>query len=353
MLQKRHPTGELKKMFDGPEAFNATTKRQSFHELGDSDLLNEKNVEPPTSLRQSTNESNVPPTSLRVETSPRDDEMHDNLSNKYLDAEPAKDVNNFGATGAFSVSQFIASPSPPRRFADHAIEAEQVTENAQLDVSTTQADNYKSMYNDFLKKEGVVPTSIPSPQKTTYRYTRETYRPPLYSEDSEADSEILCEGGSEQMETTEPIVEESESLETKETVLLKHDSIDSNFDDLMPKEYDDETPDDEPVHDSSYDDSDVGGGTSPELKPSFQFNYLLKHHDDLEVKDETDEKPKSKRGVRFTETPHSVHETYHPMDYERGNDDIDPVSSSAEWELEKRVEKMDVFSVDLDKGGKV
>jgi len=53
--------------------------------------------------------------------------------------------------------------------------------------------------------------------------------------------------------------------------------------------------------------------------------------------------------VKFSESPVMIYTTYSDDEYIRKNDDIDPAAASAEYELEKRVDKLDIFEVDLCK----
>ncbi|CAH8476035.1 unnamed protein product [Schistosoma haematobium] len=54
--------------------------------------------------------------------------------------------------------------------------------------------------------------------------------------------------------------------------------------------------------------------------------------------------------VRFSSEPILVFSTHSTTDYNRRNEEIDPLSASAEYELEKHLEDMDMFEIDFRKG---
>ncbi|XP_077364154.1 neurabin-1 isoform X2 [Festucalex cinctus] len=65
--------------------------------------------------------------------------------------------------------------------------------------------------------------------------------------------------------------------------------------------------------------------------------------------DENKEDVPATRKIRFSTAPIKVFNTYSNEDYDRRNEEVDPVASSAEYELEKRVEKLELFPVELEK----
>ncbi|XP_019403975.1 PREDICTED: neurabin-2 [Crocodylus porosus] len=62
-----------------------------------------------------------------------------------------------------------------------------------------------------------------------------------------------------------------------------------------------------------------------------------------------EEEPVPNRKIHFSTAPIQVFSTYSNEDYDRRNEDVDPMAASAEYELEKRVERLDLFPVELEK----
>ncbi|XP_062908246.1 neurabin-1-like isoform X2 [Mobula hypostoma] len=101
------------------------------------------------------------------------------------------------------------------------------------------------------------------------------------------------------------------------------------------------------------DDKDTEGSFQEESKSKCddeEVDYIL--DDDYEEISglSEEEEPKLQRRVYFSTAPIKVYSTYSNDDYDRRNEEVDPVAASAEYELEKRVEKMDVFPVEIEKG---
>ncbi|XP_030076272.1 neurabin-2 [Microcaecilia unicolor] len=55
------------------------------------------------------------------------------------------------------------------------------------------------------------------------------------------------------------------------------------------------------------------------------------------------------RKIHFSTAPIKVYSTYSNDEYDRRNEDVDPMAASAEYELEKRVERLELFPVELEK----
>uniref|UniRef100_S4R8Q9 PDZ domain-containing protein n=1 Tax=Petromyzon marinus TaxID=7757 RepID=S4R8Q9_PETMA len=74
------------------------------------------------------------------------------------------------------------------------------------------------------------------------------------------------------------------------------------------------------------------------------------HCNEIPGLSDDDDPPSEKRKVHFSTAPMKVFPMFTNKEYDRTNDDVDPIASSAEYELEKQIELMDVFPVELNKG---
>lgn len=84
------------------------------------------------------------------------------------------------------------------------------------------------------------------------------------------------------------------------------------------------------------------------MSPSVDILYVAT--DISDAAESFDWKDKESSPLRLCLWYPQVFSTFSNEEYDRRNDDVDPVAASAEYELEKRVEKMDVFPVEIEKG---
>uniref|UniRef100_A0A8C2KRU5 Neurabin-1 n=1 Tax=Cyprinus carpio TaxID=7962 RepID=A0A8C2KRU5_CYPCA len=175
--------------------------------------------------------------------------------------------------------------------------------------------------------------------------------PQNHSEDKQLEKDVYL---STELEKEKPNQEDEE--EEEEEIIQKRNSCPEDDDEESEQEGPDECGKTSPVFYSFenaafVDDKELVQDQQVEEDEDEDETEVYEEYDEVPGLSEDEERP-PRRKIRFSTEAIRVYSTFSNEEYDRRNDDVDPVAASAEYELEKRVEKMDVFPVEIEKGDK-